>query len=123
TWRDGSRRPIWSSGTLGMPSHTAEMDASRTVRSLYAEADRPLVTAGSRCGPPLASVQEGSGVIGLHMGVVDQSYTGAMFSFLNPAKSRMPERGSALAGRPNPIPTAERHFVNGAALKPPYPPA
>src|SRR5439155_380390 len=45
----------------------------------------------------------------------------AMFSFLNPAKSRMPEPASALAGRPNPIPTAERHFVNGTALKSPYP--
>ena len=44
-----------------------------------------------------------------------------MFSFLNPAKSRMPEPNTALAGRPNPIPTAERHFVNGASLKPPYP--
>ena len=44
-----------------------------------------------------------------------------MFSFLNPAKSRMPDPTSALPGRPNPIPTAERHFVNGAALKPPYP--
>jgi peptide-methionine (S)-S-oxide reductase len=44
-----------------------------------------------------------------------------MFSFLNPAKSRMPEPDRALAGRPSPIPTAEHHFVNGAPLKPPYP--
>jgi peptide-methionine (S)-S-oxide reductase len=57
----------------------------------------------------------------LHVGVINHAYTEAMFSFLNPAKSRMPEPGSALAGRTSPIPTAERHFVNGAALKPPYP--
>ncbi len=44
-----------------------------------------------------------------------------MFSFLNPGKQRMPERSDALPGRPQPIPTAERHLVNGAALKPPYP--
>jgi peptide-methionine (S)-S-oxide reductase len=44
-----------------------------------------------------------------------------MFSFLNPAKSRMPEPDDALAGRPNPIPTAERHRVSGVPLKPPYP--
>jgi peptide-methionine (S)-S-oxide reductase len=36
-------------------------------------------------------------------------------------KTRMPERGEALPGRAAPIPTAERHFVNGAALKGPYP--
>ncbi len=44
-----------------------------------------------------------------------------MFSFLNPGKQQMPKRESALPGRPQPIPTAERHTVNGAALKPPYP--
>ncbi len=44
-----------------------------------------------------------------------------MFSFLNPGKQRMPERTDALPGRPEPIPTAERHFVNGAAIQPPYP--
>ena len=55
------------------------------------------------------------------MGVIGLAYTSAMFSFLNPAKSRMPAPESALAGRPNPIPTAERHYVNGAALKGPYP--
>src|SRR6266566_1737009 len=57
----------------------------------------------------------------LHVGVINHAYTASMFSFLNPAKSRMPEPDRALAGRPNPIPTAERHFVNGASLKPPYP--
>jgi peptide-methionine (S)-S-oxide reductase len=36
-------------------------------------------------------------------------------------KTRMPEPGEALPGRPEPIPTAERHFINGVALKPPYP--
>ncbi len=33
----------------------------------------------------------------------------------------MPDPDKALKGRPNPIPTAERHFVNGNRLKPPYP--
>ncbi|HEX6140149.1 MAG TPA: peptide-methionine (S)-S-oxide reductase MsrA [Candidatus Limnocylindria bacterium] len=42
-----------------------------------------------------------------------------MFSFRS--KSRMPDATDALPGRPEPIRTAERHFVNGAALKPPYP--
>jgi peptide-methionine (S)-S-oxide reductase len=34
----------------------------------------------------------------------------------------MPSRAQALPGRSNPIPTAERHFVNGNPLKGPYPP-
>src|SRR5574338_284608 len=42
-----------------------------------------------------------------------------MFSFRS--KSRMPDAADALPGRSEPIRTAERHFVNGAALKPPYP--
>jgi peptide-methionine (S)-S-oxide reductase len=44
-----------------------------------------------------------------------------MFSFLNAGKQRMPEPADALPGRPDAIPTAERHFVNGADIKPPYP--
>ena len=36
-------------------------------------------------------------------------------------KGAMPEAGKALPGRAAEIPTAERHFVNGAALKGPYP--
>ena len=36
-------------------------------------------------------------------------------------KAEMPSAESALPGRPNPIPTAERHFVNGHPLKGPYP--
>ncbi len=32
-----------------------------------------------------------------------------------------PAKGQALPGRPNPIPTAETHFVNGNPLKGPYP--
>ncbi|HET6380427.1 MAG TPA: peptide-methionine (S)-S-oxide reductase MsrA [candidate division Zixibacteria bacterium] len=35
--------------------------------------------------------------------------------------SRMPDASEALPGRPDPIPTAERHFVNGQPLKGPYP--
>jgi peptide-methionine (S)-S-oxide reductase len=36
-------------------------------------------------------------------------------------KTSMPDPGKALPGRPAPIPTAATHFVNGAALKGPYP--
>jgi peptide-methionine (S)-S-oxide reductase len=36
-------------------------------------------------------------------------------------KTQMPAPGEALPGRATPIPTAERHHVNGAALKAPYP--
>jgi peptide-methionine (S)-S-oxide reductase len=36
-------------------------------------------------------------------------------------KTQMPAPGEALPGRATPIPTAERHHVNGAALKGPYP--
>ena len=36
-------------------------------------------------------------------------------------KASMPEHGRALPGRPDPIPTAETHFVNHHALKGPYP--
>jgi peptide-methionine (S)-S-oxide reductase len=36
-------------------------------------------------------------------------------------KTAMPEAGQALPGRPDPIPTAEAHFVNGRSLKGPYP--
>lgn len=33
----------------------------------------------------------------------------------------IPDAANALPGRPNPIPTAKTHFVNGHDLKPPYP--
>ena len=36
-------------------------------------------------------------------------------------KLDMPDPAAALAGRPEPIPTAETHFVNGKPLKGPYP--
>jgi peptide-methionine (S)-S-oxide reductase len=36
-------------------------------------------------------------------------------------KSSMPGASEALPGRATPIPTAEKHFVNGRPLKPPYP--
>jgi peptide-methionine (S)-S-oxide reductase len=42
-----------------------------------------------------------------------------LFSFGH--KSRMPDPADALRGRPEPIFTAERHFVNGQPLKGPYP--
>ena len=41
-----------------------------------------------------------------------------MFMF---KKREMPSAGEALAGRSSPIRTAEKHFVNGRALKGPYP--
>jgi peptide-methionine (S)-S-oxide reductase len=42
-----------------------------------------------------------------------------MFPFRK--RAAMPEPGQALPGRSDPIPTAERHFVNGRALHGPYP--
>ena len=36
-------------------------------------------------------------------------------------KPEMPSAAQALPGRPTPIPTASRHFINGRALKGPYP--
>ncbi|WP_336487647.1 peptide-methionine (S)-S-oxide reductase MsrA [Methylobacterium nigriterrae] len=41
--------------------------------------------------------------------------------FLFRKRPEMPSPADALPGRPNPIPTAERHFVNGNPLKGPYP--
>jgi peptide-methionine (S)-S-oxide reductase len=41
--------------------------------------------------------------------------------FFSRKKSTLPTAAEALPGRPQPIPTAERHVVNGAALKGPYP--
>jgi peptide-methionine (S)-S-oxide reductase len=43
-----------------------------------------------------------------------------MFGFRK--KLEMPSADEALPGRATPIPTAERHFVNGRPLKGPYPP-
>jgi peptide-methionine (S)-S-oxide reductase len=43
----------------------------------------------------------------------------AMFSLRK--KTTLPTRDEALPGRPAPIPTAERHFLNEHALKGPYP--
>ncbi len=42
-----------------------------------------------------------------------------MFSFRKPLTLPTPDQ--ALPGRPDPLPTAERHFVNGRPLLPPYP--
>jgi peptide-methionine (S)-S-oxide reductase len=44
-----------------------------------------------------------------------------MFSFLTGRKTSMPDPAKALRGRGAPIPTAERHRVNGQPLKGPYP--
>jgi peptide-methionine (S)-S-oxide reductase len=41
-----------------------------------------------------------------------------MFHF---KKTAMPAPGDALPGRVSPLPTAERHFINGRALRGPYP--
>jgi peptide-methionine (S)-S-oxide reductase len=43
-----------------------------------------------------------------------------MLSFFKKSHE-LPSASEALPGRPEPIPTASRHFVNGAALKGPYP--
>ena len=42
-----------------------------------------------------------------------------MFGFGRP--STLPDAADALPGRDAAIPTAERHFVNGSAIRPPYP--
>ena len=42
-----------------------------------------------------------------------------MFGFRK--RADLPSSAEALPGRPTPIPTAEHHFVNGRALKGPYP--
>ncbi len=47
------------------------------------------------------------------------AYTWPMFSFGH--KSQMPAPADALRGRAEPLPTAERHLVNGQPLKGPYP--
>jgi peptide-methionine (S)-S-oxide reductase len=44
-----------------------------------------------------------------------------MFLFRDPAKSKIPSASSALPGRSTPIPTSDRHFVNGRPLAGPYP--
>jgi peptide-methionine (S)-S-oxide reductase len=44
-----------------------------------------------------------------------------MFSFLSGRKSTMPDSASALPGRAQPLPTAERHAINGRPLQGPYP--
>ena len=41
--------------------------------------------------------------------------------FLFRKKLDLPAASDALPGRPTPIPTAERHFVNGRPLQGPYP--
>lgn len=41
--------------------------------------------------------------------------------FFTRQKTRLVEPSSALPGRPDALPTAERHFVNGNPLKGPYP--
>ena len=38
-------------------------------------------------------------------------------------KLRLPSREEALPGRAEPLPVAPRHYVNGAAMLPPFPPA
>lgn len=42
-----------------------------------------------------------------------------MFSFRK--RTDLPTAAEALPGRSSPIPTAERHFINGRPLLPPYP--
>jgi peptide-methionine (S)-S-oxide reductase len=42
-----------------------------------------------------------------------------VFSFRKPMT--LPSAADALPGRPDPLPTADRHFVNGHPIKPPFP--
>ncbi|MCT7376171.1 peptide-methionine (S)-S-oxide reductase MsrA [Chelativorans salis] len=44
-----------------------------------------------------------------------------MIFHISETKLKMPAPEQALPGRPEPIPTANRHFVNGKPLKGPYP--
>jgi peptide-methionine (S)-S-oxide reductase len=44
-----------------------------------------------------------------------------MFLFKNPAKLTIPSPADALPGRTSPIPTSDRHVVNGRPLAGPYP--
>jgi peptide-methionine (S)-S-oxide reductase len=44
-----------------------------------------------------------------------------MTMFMFRKKAEMPAPGQALPGRPDPIPTAAEHYVNGHPLKGPYP--
>jgi peptide-methionine (S)-S-oxide reductase len=46
---------------------------------------------------------------------------GEMTMFMFRKKVEMPAPGQALPGRPDPIPTAAEHYVNGRPLKGPYP--
>ncbi len=48
-----------------------------------------------------------------------RAYTYVMFGFGKPKS--LPAEADALRGRDQALPTAERHVVNGASLKPPYP--
>lgn len=48
-----------------------------------------------------------------------QEWSAPMFSFRKSVD--MPAPGTALPGRAQPIPTAQTHFLNGRALKGPYP--
>ena len=41
--------------------------------------------------------------------------------FFSRKAATLPSAADALPGRPEPIPTAERHFINGRALRGPYP--
>jgi len=42
--------------------------------------------------------------------------------FFKTSKTEMPTAATALPGRPEPLPTASHHFVNGRPLQGPYPP-
>src|SRR5690606_20687495 len=50
-----------------------------------------------------------------------RSRSDLMFFQISEKKLRLPSPQEALPGRPEPIPTSERHFVNGRPLKGPYP--
>src|SRR5262245_53853598 len=68
-----------------------------------------------RCDAPRDAERPPNAYIALEQTKGDR----AMFMFKK--KTDMPAPGEALPGRPQPIPTAAKHFVNGGALKGPYP--
>src|SRR5262249_60458870 len=82
-----------------------------------------------RCGAPLRGRRPGEGrnvrpPTGAHRPgppYMGDTITGAPAMFTTRKKLEMPTAADALPGRPDPIPTAKTHFINGNALKGPYP--
>src|SRR5215471_13481166 len=72
-----------------------------------------LSSVGDVMGPPLS----GRGGVPILVASLD----GGTPMFMFKKKLKMPTPADALPGRTQPIPTAAKHFINGRALKGPYP--